>query len=105
MKSGKKKFKLPWLFHENPSISINSPFFFFDGSIYADFFFVVIFFLIFFYEKMNRRSAEASTSKRHVENESDGSGFDPNKRQRKVYEEATEAIESAYIFLFLLKKK
>jgi hypothetical protein len=84
--------------------SINSPFFFSYGLIYADFFFVVIFFLIFFYEKMSRRSAETST-KRPVEKESEGSGFDPNKKQRKVYEDATEAIESAYIFLFLLKKK
>jgi hypothetical protein len=54
---------------------------------------------------MSRRSAESSTSKRPVEKESEGSGLDPNKRQRKVYEDATEAIESAYIFLFLLKKK
>lgn len=97
MKSGKKKFKLPWLFHEHPSTLLS----FFPMDQYTPiFFFVVIFFLIFFYEKMSRRSAEASTSKRHVENESDGSGFDPNKRQRKVYEEATEAIESAYIFCF-----
>jgi hypothetical protein len=48
---------------------------------------------------MNRRSAETST-KRTVEKESEGSGFDPNKRQRKVYEDATESIESAYIFCF-----
>src|SRR3954468_22114420 len=99
MKLG-KKFKIPWLVYKHPSTLLS----FFLWTNIRQFFFCRNFFLIFFYEKMSRRSAKTST-KRPVEKESEGSGFDLNKKQRKVYKDATEAIESAYIFLFLLKKK
>src|SRR4051812_43366047 len=98
MKTGKKNSKSHGYFTNIYQLS-----FFFPMDQYTPIFFCRNFFLIFFYEKISRRSAKTST-KRPVEKESEGSGFDPNKKQRKVYEDATEAIESAYIFLFLLKK-
>src|SRR5436853_341681 len=82
-----------YFFHNHPSTLLS----FFLCINIRQFFFCRNFFLIFFYEKMSRRSAKTST-KRPVEKESEGSGFDLNKKQRKVYKDATETIESAYIF-------